>query len=172
MDSLKEQRIGVKFCVKLGKSATETVAMLNATYGDVAMKFIACFKWHERFKGGRQLIDDDERSECPSTSIDDPHVDKINILVRANQRLTIRELAEECGISVGSCYEILTAKLKIHRIAAKFMPRLMTDDQKCQSRLVCQELLDRSDEDKNFLARITSTQNFTAIRCSFRMSIL
>ena len=29
MDSLKEQRIAVKFCVKLGKSATETFAVLN-----------------------------------------------------------------------------------------------------------------------------------------------
>ena len=46
------------------------------------------------------------------------HVDKINTLVRANRRLTIRELAEECGIrvSVGSCYENLTAKLKMHRV--------------------------------------------------------
>ena len=50
--------------------------------------------------------------------------------MRANRRLTIRELAEERGIPVGSCYEILTAKLKMHRVAAKFVPRLMIDDQK------------------------------------------
>ena len=101
MDSLKEQRIAVKFCVKLGKSATETCAMLNSVYDDVAMKRTACFKWHERFKGGRQSNDYDECPGCPSTSTVDTHVDKINILVRSNRRLTIRELAEECGISVG-----------------------------------------------------------------------
>ena len=116
------------------------------------MKFTACFKWHERFKGGRQSIDDDERPGRPSTSTDDLHVDKINTLVRANQRLTIREFAEECGISVGSCYEILTVKL--HHVAVKFVPRLMTDDQKANRVRVCQELLDRSDEDENFLLRI------------------
>lgn len=115
MDSLKEQRIAVKFCAKLGKSATETIAMLNTAYGDVAMKRTACFKWHERFKGGRQSIDDDERPGRPSTSTDDPHVDKINTLVRENRRLTVRELAEECGISVGSCYEVLTEKLKMRQ---------------------------------------------------------
>ena len=38
MDNLKEQRMAVTFCVKLGKSATETFAMLNTAYGDVAMK--------------------------------------------------------------------------------------------------------------------------------------
>ena len=154
MDSLKEQRIAVKFCVKLGKSATETFAMLNTAYGDIAMKHTACFKWHERFKGGRQSVDDDERPGRPSTSTDDPHVDKINTLVRENRRLTIRELSEECGISVGSCYEILTEKLKMHRVAAKFVPRLMTDDQKANRVRVCRELLDRSNEDENFLSRI------------------
>ena len=113
MDGLKEQRITVKFCVKLGKSAAETFSVLNTAYGDVAMKRTACFKWHERFKGGRQSIDDDERPGRPSTSSDDPHVDKINTQVRANRRLTIRELVEECGLSVRSCYEILTAKLNL-----------------------------------------------------------
>ena len=53
MDSLKEQRIAVNFSVKLGKSATETFVMLNTTYGDVTMNRTACFKWHERFKGGQ-----------------------------------------------------------------------------------------------------------------------
>ena len=51
----------MKFCVKLGTFVTKTFAMLNTAYGDVAMKRTACFKWHERFKGGRQSIDDDER---------------------------------------------------------------------------------------------------------------
>ena len=65
-----------------------------------------------------------------------------------------KELAEECGILVGSCYEILTAKLKMHRDAAKFVPRLMIDDQEANCVRVCQELLDRSDEDEYFLSRI------------------
>ena len=73
MDSPKEQRIAVKFCVKLGKSATETFAMLNTAYGDIVMKRTAC---HERFKGGQQSIDGDKHPGRPSTSTDDPHVDK------------------------------------------------------------------------------------------------
>ena len=153
MNDLKEQRLTVKFCVKLGKSATETFAMLNTAYSDVAMKHTACFKWHERFKDGRQSIEDDEHPGRPSTPTDDPHVDNINTLVLANQCLTVRDLAEESGTSVGSCHEILTKKLKMHRVAAKFVPRLMRDEQKAHRIQVCQELLDRS-EDENFLSRI------------------
>ena len=129
MNNLNEQRFAVKFCVKLGKSTTETFAMLNTTYGDVAMKRATCFRWHKRFKNGRLSVEDDERSGHPSTSTDDPHIDEINTLVRAKRRLTVRQLAEECGISVGSCHHILTEELKMHRVAAKFVSRLMTSDQ-------------------------------------------
>ena len=108
MNNLKEQRFAVKFCVKLGKSTTETFAILNTAYGDVTMKRATCFRWHKRFKNGRLSVEDDEHSGRPSTLTDDPHIDEINTLVRANRRLTVRELAEECGISVGSCHHILT----------------------------------------------------------------
>lgn len=144
----------MKFCVKLGKSARETKAMLNMAYGDTAMKRTACSKWHERFQDGRESIEDDGRLGRPSTSTDDPHVHEVNALVRENRRLTVRELAEECGISIGSCHNILTEKLKMHRVAAKFVPRLLTDDQKAHRVQVCQELLDRSNNDAHFLTNI------------------
>ena len=122
MNNLKEHWFAAKFCVKLGKSITETFAMLNMAYGDVAMKRVTCFRWHKRFKNGRLSFEDDERSGRTSTSTDDPHIYEINTLVRANRRLTVRELAEECGISVSSCHHILTEELKMHRIAAKLCP--------------------------------------------------
>jgi len=53
-------------------------------------------------------------------------------------------------ISKTVCHEILTENLGMHHIAAKFVPRLLTDDQK-QSRVdVSQELLDRTNDDDNF----------------------
>ena len=78
MNNLKEQRFAVKFCVKLGKSTTETFAMLNMAYGDVAVKRATCFRWHKRFKNDRLSVEDDECSGRPSTSTDDPHIDEIN----------------------------------------------------------------------------------------------
>ena len=154
MNNLKEQRFAVKFCVKLGKSTTETFAMLNTDYDDVAMKRAACFRRHKRFKNGRLSVEDDERSGRSSTSTDDPHIDEINTLVRAIRRLTVRELAEECGISVGSCHHILTEELKMHRVAAKFVPHLMTSDQQAHCVQVCQGLLDHSENAKEFLSKI------------------
>ena len=154
MNYLKWQQFAVKFCVKLGKSTTETFAMLNTAYGDVAMKRATCFRGHKRFKNGRLTVEDDERSGRPSTSTDDPHINEINTLVRANRRLTVRELAEEYGISVGSSHHILTEELKMHRVAAKYVPLLMKSDQQAHCVQVCQDLLDHSENDKEFLSKI------------------
>ena len=154
MNNLKEQRFAVKFSVKLGKSTTETFAMLNTTYSDVAMKRATCFRWHKRFKNGRWSVEDDERSGRPSSSTDDPHIDEINTLARANRRLTVKKLAEEYEISVGSCHHILMEELKMHRVAAKFVPLLITSDQQAHCVQVCQDLLDHSENDKEFLSKI------------------
>ena len=112
------------------------------------------FRWHKRFKNGRLYVEDDERSGRPSTSTDDPHIDEISTLVRAIQRLTVRELAEECGISAGSCRHILTEELKMHRVVAKLVSRLMTSDQQAHCVQFCQDLLDHSENDKEFLSKI------------------
>jgi hypothetical protein len=60
MDRNVEQRANVKFCVKLGKSVTETLNMLRQDYGDEAMSRTQCFEWHRRFSGGRTSLEDDK----------------------------------------------------------------------------------------------------------------
>jgi len=48
-------------------------------------------------------------------------------VIRQNRRLTVREVAEEEGICKSSCHLILTDKLQMRRVVAKFVPRLLTD---------------------------------------------
>ena len=58
--------------------------------------------------------------------MDNDHVEKVLAVIRQNHRLTVREVAEEAGICKSSCHLILTDKLKMSRVAAKFVPRLLT----------------------------------------------
>jgi len=43
------------------------------------------------------------RSGRPSTSRNEEMIAKVRTIVRNNRRLTVREVADDCGISVGSC---------------------------------------------------------------------
>jgi len=72
----------------------------------------------------------------------DDNVAKVHEVIRSNRHLTVREVAEEVSISKTVCHEILTKNLGMHRIAAKFVPRLLTDDQKQNRVDVSQELVD------------------------------
>ena len=94
--------------------------------------------WFERFKDCRESVDDDPRSGRPSTSTHDAHMTKVMEIVRSNSRLTVREIPEDCNISVGSCNEILVDTLGMHRVAAKFVSRLMSQDQKDNRVTICQ----------------------------------
>jgi hypothetical protein len=43
----REQRVNMKFCLKLGKSASETQEMLVEVYGDAAVTRKTVYKWSE-----------------------------------------------------------------------------------------------------------------------------
>jgi len=58
--------------------------------------------------------------------MDEDHVEKVLAVIPQNRRLNVREFAEEVGISKSSCHLILTEKRKMRRVAAKFVPRLLT----------------------------------------------
>jgi hypothetical protein len=44
---------------------------------------------------------------------------------------------------------MLTEKLNMHRVAAKFVSRLLTDEQKEKRVAICQELLHRANDEEN-----------------------
>ena len=62
--------------------------------------------------------------------MDDDHVERVLAVISQNRRPTVREVAEEVGICKSSCQLILTDKLKMRHVPAKFVPRLLTDAQK------------------------------------------
>ena len=54
-----EQRINLKPLVRLGKTPSETLKLLQEVYGDDMMSKIGLFEWHRRFKEGRKEVEDD-----------------------------------------------------------------------------------------------------------------
>jgi hypothetical protein len=65
IDGKIEQHVCIRFCVKLGKFATE---MLREVFGEHSLSRRAVFEWHLCFKAGRVSAEDDECSGRPSTS--------------------------------------------------------------------------------------------------------
>jgi hypothetical protein len=107
MDVLREQRVCIKFCLKLGKTATEMYEMLQA-FGETALSRSKTFELYSRFKNGRTSIDDDPHTGRPSKARTNETVDRVSAVIRGNRRLTIRDIADELNLSFDTCQATLT----------------------------------------------------------------
>jgi hypothetical protein len=154
MDGKIEQRVCIKFCVKLGKSATETLETLCEAFGGHSLNQRAVFEWHSRFMARQVSAEDDERSGQPNTSKMTENVEKIQELIHENSPRTIHELTNTNGISYGVCHEILTENFIMHCTDMKFVPRLLTNDQKQRRVHVCLELQEKANKDSTFISRM------------------
>jgi len=113
-----------------------------------------CYEWFKRFKEGRMSVSEDPRPGRPSTSTNDDHVKRVRATICGNRHLTAQEVADEVRISIGSCHQSFTEKLQMHHVSAKFMPHLLTDDQKENCVEISQELLANTNGNENFLKNI------------------
>ena len=62
MAEVDEQRVCITFCVRLGKTESETFETLKQAFGDSCMSLSRTFEWFGRFKNGRKSTANDDRS--------------------------------------------------------------------------------------------------------------
>ena len=72
-----DQRINLKFLLKLKKMPTESLEMLQEAYGNQAMSRARVFKWHWRFREGEEDVKDKPRSGRSSSSKTDENVEAV-----------------------------------------------------------------------------------------------
>ena len=149
VDQREEQRVCIKFCANLGKSATETLEMIQQGFGDQSLSSTQVLEWHARFKTGRTSVDDDEHTGCTTETLA-----RIQELIRQDRHRTIRDIPEKVEVGYGTCQWVLTEELGMHRVAAKFVPRILTAGQKQQRVKVCTELRQLASDDETFLSRV------------------
>jgi hypothetical protein len=99
-------RVCIKFCVKLSKSAAETLEMLCESFRQHSLSQTAVFQWHSRFKACGVSVEDDEHSGQPNTSRTTGNVEHFWELIHEDNCRTVRELTDTIGISYGVCQEL------------------------------------------------------------------
>jgi hypothetical protein len=89
-----EQRINkIKFCAKIGKGASETLALLTLAYGEYAVKISSVFEWHRRLKEG-QGVQYLPRSGQPTLQRTDANEDRMH----SDRRLAVRLIAKKLNM--------------------------------------------------------------------------
>ena len=111
MNRLFEQRYAIMFCFKLGKTASETHAMIKSAYGVDAMGRLSVFEWHKLFREGREQVEDDKRSGRPSSSKSSENLVKVKNVLSSDRRLSVRMIFKLLNLPKSTVHEIVTENL-------------------------------------------------------------
>ena len=125
-----EERYAIKFCFKLGKTATKTCGMLQTAYGPPCTNRSSVFQWHKRFKEGRESVRDDERCGRSREVRTSEMIGQINDFMNRDRCMSIETLSAQFNVSVGAVHIIFREELKMRKICAKFVPRVLREDQR------------------------------------------
>ena len=151
MADLKEQRVCIKFCFLLGKTAAETVTMLQEAFKEEALSQARVYEWFSWFKRGDMSLEDQPRSGHPSTSRTDENIKKIHNAIFDHQ--TFDELEALTGVSWSSCQRSLTEEPHMNEL-------LRNSFLACSRRIrdnrldMCREMKDQLKTDPDFLSKI------------------
>ena len=120
-----EKPYGMELCLKLGKNATETFEMLQTAFGTSCINRASVFEWHKRFKEGRESARDDERCGRSKEVRTPEMIGQIKNVMDKDRRVSIETKSAQFDVSVGTVHTIILEELKMQKICANFVPRVL-----------------------------------------------
>ncbi|GFU15108.1 HTH_48 domain-containing protein [Nephila pilipes] len=102
-----EQRYCIKFCQKLGYSQSQIIRKIQQVFGEDVIGVTQIKEWFNRFKNGRTSAENEQRCGRPETVWSAANIERVRNLVLAVLHLTVREIAEQVGVSKDSAHAIL-----------------------------------------------------------------
>ena len=142
----KEQiRTVIKFNALLNRAAIDIHPQIVQVVSEEHSPDISTVRrWVRTFQGNRRAsVEDMPRSGRPRPSTTQTVVDKVPKLIEEDRCITVEEVSYEIGISVESAYQILTEKLNKIKRSARWVPHILTDEEKPQSNSISQKHLRR-----------------------------
>jgi len=92
------------------------------------------------------------------TSVTEPNIDRSDVLIRENIRITIKELGAMLSIRVGCVEYIVKYHLHYRKLNARWVPRTLTDVNKVVHMQTASRLLQQFEDAGNaFLKSIVTT---------------
>lgn len=138
----QEFRVVIKHYYLKGKTAKQTSEKLKKHYAENAPSDFMVKYWFAEFKRGRSSTIDEQRSGRPKEVTTPEMIDKIHDIVLADRRVKVREIVEIVNISYERVHNILHEHLDMKKLSAKWVPRLLTIDQKRNREVISKQCLD------------------------------
>ena len=123
-------------------------------YVDQTVDVSTVRRWVVCFSSGDSDVKDKPRSGRPYTAVTPRNEERLDQLIRANRRITTRELCAELNIGFNAL-ETMVATLEYRKVRSRWVPRMLTQGHEEHRMQVCQDLLNQYEaEGDSFLDRI------------------
>jgi len=105
-------------------------------------------KWAAQFKRGRTSLEDDPREGRLKSTPPPEIIEQVHDMVLDDQLMKVREIAETIGISNKRVGYILHEEFHMKKLCARWVPRLLTADQKRTRMKISEHCLERFNKNK------------------------
>ena len=114
----------------LGISFKGIYEELKTVHGNVTVSMSTIFRWMKKFKSGNLSVENAPYSGRPKSAMTKMNVDAVKSMVTEDARYTVFDIAKSLGVSSGTVHKILTEELNLQKSSARWVPHLLTDEQK------------------------------------------
>ena len=136
VDKKDEIRAYIKARSKLGCSLKKLMTEISTAFGPSCVPYDTVRWWKKKFESGVE-----SNKNAPKSASRKEIVSKIKEIIEGYARFTVRDIAQKVGISLSTVHLILKKHLKVRKISARWVPHLLTDEQKRQRVKVAKKLL-------------------------------
>ena len=141
VDKKDEIRAYIKARSKLGCSLKKLMTEISTAFGPSCVSYDTVRRWKKKFESCVESIKNAPKSGRPKSASRKEIVSKIKESNEGDARFTVRDIARKVGISLSTVHLILKKHLKVRKISARWVPHLLTDEQKRQWVKVAKKLL-------------------------------
>ncbi|EGI61183.1 PREDICTED: histone-lysine N-methyltransferase SETMAR-like [Acromyrmex echinatior] len=128
----QEYRILIKHRFLMGKTSEQYLKWLQKCYPTSAPSRTTVYRWFSEFKMDRTSTEGAPRSGRPKEATNEEIAKQVHRIVLSDRKVKLRELTEAVGISKERAGYILHDVLEMKKLSTRWVPRLLTIDQKQQ----------------------------------------
>lgn len=149
-----EKRAVIKYLFLKGLTESEIVLDMKEVLGDNAPSQATIYRWVAEFRRGRQSTEDEHRPGRPVETCTEENIQSVQDLIKTDRRLSIRYVADCLKLSCGTTHHIITDVLGYSKVCARWVPRMLTPENKRLRLTTSRDNLDlyKADQEK-FLRR-------------------
>jgi transposase len=114
---------------------------LTTALGPGAPSYRTVARWAQRFREGREDVNDDPRSGRPVSELTDENIELVRQVINNDPHSTYDEIIAETSLSYGTIERIIHDCLKMKKVTSRWVPHELTDKQKHERVKLCRENL-------------------------------